>query len=344
MSPITSASLRIDHGVGLGRLHDGAVAGGERRRDLPRGHQQREVERDDLPDHAERLGEVVGDRVLVDLRDACPPRRGSRRRSSGSGRRPAGCRRRASRAPACRSPSSRRPRASRGSPRSRRRRRSAPSSVRSCEASPQASLAACAASSASSMSWAPECATSQIGSARRGREVHAVLAVDRRHPVAADEVLIPRLALHRAAGLPGRLEGGGLLNCCHCLGLQSFFVAACRRSLTYTHEPRSGPRLAHQGLPSTPTCISTYSNSHTPRPALPDAGEPLIEPGKACDVILKAANSTNADMIVMGSRRLDGLRALGARSLTAGSSAAIPPCCGRSPNPRWRSRRGGVRR
>lgn len=56
---------------------------------------------------------------------------------------------------------------------------------------------------------------------------------------------------------------------------------------------------------------------------LPDAGEPLIEPGKAWDVILKAANSTNADMIVMGSRRLGGLRALGSVSRHAAHDA---PC------------------
>ena len=40
---------------GLGRLEHDRVAGGERRRDLPRQHQQREVPRDDLAGHAERL-------------------------------------------------------------------------------------------------------------------------------------------------------------------------------------------------------------------------------------------------------------------------------------------------
>lgn len=38
----------------LGRLEHAAVAGGERRGELPGGHQQREIARDDLPDHAER--------------------------------------------------------------------------------------------------------------------------------------------------------------------------------------------------------------------------------------------------------------------------------------------------
>ena len=52
-----------------GRLEHHRVPGGERRRQLPRRHQQREVERDDLADHSERLLEVVGDRVLVQLGD-----------------------------------------------------------------------------------------------------------------------------------------------------------------------------------------------------------------------------------------------------------------------------------
>ena len=51
--------------------------GRERGRELPRRHQDREVERDDLTDHAERLLDVVGDRVLVDLRD--PPLLGADR-------------------------------------------------------------------------------------------------------------------------------------------------------------------------------------------------------------------------------------------------------------------------
>ena len=64
----------------LGRLEDHAVTGGQRRAELPGGHQQREVPRDDLPDHAERLAQRVGvevsarhvghrdvDRVALDL-------------------------------------------------------------------------------------------------------------------------------------------------------------------------------------------------------------------------------------------------------------------------------------
>ena len=70
-------SFSSDHGVGLAGLITDAVARGERRRQLPCRHQQREVERDDLPDDAERLVEVVGDRVLVDLRD--PPLLGADR-------------------------------------------------------------------------------------------------------------------------------------------------------------------------------------------------------------------------------------------------------------------------
>ncbi len=53
----------------LGGLQHDAVAGGERRSQLPAGHQQREVPRDDLADDAERLVEVVGDGGVVDLAD-----------------------------------------------------------------------------------------------------------------------------------------------------------------------------------------------------------------------------------------------------------------------------------
>jgi len=47
---------------------------------------------------------------------------------------------------------------------------------------------------------------------------------------------------------------------------------------------------------------------------LPDAGEALIEPGKPGDVILAAVKNTKAVMVVLGSRRLAGLRALGSIS------------------------------
>ncbi len=146
---------------GRGRLEHGAVAGGQGRSDLPGGHQQREVERDDLADHAERLVEVVGDRVLVDLGRSCLRASAWRRRSSGSGRWPGGCRRRASRAPACRSPRSRPRPASRGWPRGRRRCALSTAARSASEVSPQASLAAWAASRASSTSSAVDLATSQ---------------------------------------------------------------------------------------------------------------------------------------------------------------------------------------
>ena len=51
----------------LGRFEHHAVAGGQRRGELPGGHQDREVPRDDLPHHAQRLVEMVGRRVFVDL-------------------------------------------------------------------------------------------------------------------------------------------------------------------------------------------------------------------------------------------------------------------------------------
>ena len=48
--------------------------------------------------------------------------------------------------------------------------------------------------------------------------------------------------------------------------------------------------------------------------ALPNAGEPCIEPGKAWDVILDAAKHTEAALVVIGSRRLSGLHAFGSVS------------------------------
>lgn len=62
----------------------------------------------------------------------------------------------------------------------------------------------------------------------------------------------------------------------------------------------------------------------------PDAGDPLIEPGKAWDVILGAVERTDAALLVIGSRRLHGLRALGSVSRRAAHDApcsvlVIPP-------------------
>lgn len=48
--------------------------------------------------------------------------------------------------------------------------------------------------------------------------------------------------------------------------------------------------------------------------AVPDGGEPLIEPGKPWDVILEAAEHRKAALVVIGSRRLSGLRAFGSVS------------------------------
>ena len=57
------------HGRLFGGLQHDAVAGGERGSELPAGHEEREVPRDDLADDAERLVEVVGDGVVVDFGD-----------------------------------------------------------------------------------------------------------------------------------------------------------------------------------------------------------------------------------------------------------------------------------
>jgi len=48
--------------------------------------------------------------------------------------------------------------------------------------------------------------------------------------------------------------------------------------------------------------------------ALPNAGEPRIEPGNARDVILDAAKHTTAALVVIGSRRVHGLAAFGSVS------------------------------
>jgi hypothetical protein len=53
----------------LGRLEHHAVPGGERGRQLPHRHQEREVPGDDLAHDAEGLLEVVGHGVVVQLRD-----------------------------------------------------------------------------------------------------------------------------------------------------------------------------------------------------------------------------------------------------------------------------------
>ncbi len=57
------------HGRLLGRFQHHAIAAGESGRELPHRHEDREVPRDDLTDHAERLVIVIGDRVVIDLRE-----------------------------------------------------------------------------------------------------------------------------------------------------------------------------------------------------------------------------------------------------------------------------------
>ena len=84
---------------GLGGLQHDGVAAGQRRRDLPGQHQQREVPRDDLAGHAERLRV----RARSPRGRACRPSR----RSGRTRPRPAGCRRRATRGSACRCPATR---------------------------------------------------------------------------------------------------------------------------------------------------------------------------------------------------------------------------------------------
>ena len=59
-SAISSASRSAVSGVCSAGLSTTQCAGGQRRPELPRRHQQREVPRDDLPDHADRLAQRVG--------------------------------------------------------------------------------------------------------------------------------------------------------------------------------------------------------------------------------------------------------------------------------------------
>ncbi|EJZ06057.1 hypothetical protein MFORT_28624 [Mycolicibacterium fortuitum subsp. fortuitum DSM 46621 = ATCC 6841 = JCM 6387] len=68
---ITDQRHQVEHrnrGL-LSGFEDDGVACGQRRSQLPHRHQDREVPGDDLTDHAEWLVEVVGDGVLVDLRE-----------------------------------------------------------------------------------------------------------------------------------------------------------------------------------------------------------------------------------------------------------------------------------
>ena len=55
---------------GLGGLEHDGVAARERRRDFPRGHQQRKIPRNDLPRDAERLRRFAGKRVFQLVRPA----------------------------------------------------------------------------------------------------------------------------------------------------------------------------------------------------------------------------------------------------------------------------------
>jgi nucleotide-binding universal stress UspA family protein len=56
------------------------------------------------------------------------------------------------------------------------------------------------------------------------------------------------------------------------------------------------------------------AQAHALKLTLPRAGEAWVEPGKAWEVILNAARSRDAAMVIVGSRRLGGLRALGSVS------------------------------
>ncbi len=68
---------------------------------------------------------------------------------------------------------------------------------------------------------------------------------------------------------------------------------------------------------------SIEAQTRTLKTVLPEASDARVEPGNASEVIVNAATSTGAAMIVMGSRRLKGLRALGSVSRRVAHDA---PC------------------
>ena len=89
MSAMSSISAMIDTGVcsaGLSTTQFPAASAGA---SFQVAIKQREVPGDDLPHDAERLVEVVGDGVVVELRDVRPPAPGCSPRNSGSGPPPA---------------------------------------------------------------------------------------------------------------------------------------------------------------------------------------------------------------------------------------------------------------
>ena len=200
----------MEAGVCSAGLRTTALPAASAGRQLPCGHQDREVPRDDLGDDAQRLVEVVRDGVVVELARASPPGRGARPRSSGSGRWRAGCRRPGSRVPACRSPSSRRPRALPDAPPSGRRSCRGRAARSAAEVRPQAGAAACAASRARSTSSAVPRAISVKGLPVDRARVLEVLAAGRRHVLAADPVVVAGLVRDDRAVGAGRCVTGHL--------------------------------------------------------------------------------------------------------------------------------------
>ena len=69
-SPISSAQTMIEAGVCSAGFSTTQLPAASAGASFQHRHQQREVPRDDLADDAQRLVEVIGDRVVVDLGDA----------------------------------------------------------------------------------------------------------------------------------------------------------------------------------------------------------------------------------------------------------------------------------
>ena len=192
-SAISSMSFRIDHGVCSAGLSTTQLPAASRGGQLPHGHQDREVPGDDLADHAERLVEVVGHGVLVDLADRAllgADRTGEVPEVVDGQRRG---RRRGSRGPACRCPTSRRRRGPRGCP---------PSGRRSCSRMPDRSPDRGAAPRVGGAVGGIEGELDVLGGgpgdlaedlARHRRHVLEVAALHRGDPLAADPVVVAAL-------------------------------------------------------------------------------------------------------------------------------------------------------
>lgn len=100
----------------------------------------------------------------------------------------------------------------------------------------------------------------------------------------------------------------------HIVELAGRLGLALNAHVTLLHAVGRESQVSHRSIKAQTRALKTI---------LPDASDASIEPGNASEVIVNAATSTEAAMIVMGSRRLHGLRALGSVSRRVANDA---PC------------------